>query len=240
MADAIKDQYDLLYSDRVFNKVRSDFDNNTPYDDEDDATYIYNGVNLLFRHALSSIVFKVKTKADYSANATITLTGITINNADSKGTFSENVTDAAAASYVAPTPSWDNVYATADEKDYSIFSGSQVVNSGTAQAVSPLVGSATNIILLPQALEHTSTSKDVTVTVTYTVAQNGGDAIPQTAVIKLKDLTASSTAITAWEINKRYTYTIVFGLEEIYFDPAVDVWSDVTMDEYEIKESDVI
>lgn len=239
VADAIKDQYDLLYSDRVFNKVRSDFDNNTPYDDEDDATYIYNGVNLLFRHALSSIVFKVKTKADYSANATITLTGITINNADSKGTFSENVTDAAAASYVAPTPSWDNVYATADEKDYSIFSGSQVVNSGTAQAVSPLVGSATNIILLPQALEHTSTSKDVTVTVTYTVAQNGGDAIPQTAVIKLKDLTASSTAITAWEINKRYTYTIVFGLEEIYFDPAVADWTDVTMDEYEIKESDI-
>ena len=75
------------------------------------------------------------------------------------------------------------------------------------------------------------------------VAQNGGSALPQTAVIKLKDLTESSsgsaTAVTEWQLGKRYTYTIVFGLEEIYFDPAVADWTDVTMDEYEIKESDI-
>ncbi len=238
----IKDQYDLLYSDRSFNKVRSlytpaaDADPSDPYDETSGDAGSYKGVDLFFRHALSSIVFKVKTKADYT-NATITLTGITINNAYSTGDFAEGGNDGNASTW-AVTPAWSNQTAAVD---YSIFSGSQVVtyNSGTAQAVSPLVGDASNIILLPQALEHTSATDNVTVTVTYTVAQNGGSALPQTAVIKLKDLTASSTAITAWEISKRYTYTIVFGLEEIYFDPAVADWTDVTMDEYEIKESDI-
>ncbi len=237
----IKDQYDLLYSDRSFNKVRSlyspaaDAATTDPYDETTGDAGSYKGVDLFFRHALSSIVFKVKTKADYSANATITLTGITINNAYSTGDFAEGGNDGNASTW-AVTPAWSDFKAPVD---YSIFSGSQVVNSGTAQAVSPLVGSASNIILLPQALEHTSATDNVTVTVTYTVAQNGGSALPQTAVIKLKDLTASSTAITAWEMSKRYTYTIVFGLDEIYFDPKVDDWTDVTMDDYVIKESDI-
>lgn len=238
----IKDQYDLMYSDREFNKVRSLYtpdasaNPSDPYDETAGDAGSYKGVDLIFRHALSSIVFKVKTKADYT-NAVITLTGITINNAYSTGDFAEGGDDGDASSWTV-TPAWSNQTAAVN---YSIFSGSQVVtyNSGTAQAVSPLVGGATNIILLPQALEHTSATDNVTVTVTYTVAQNGGSALPQTAVIKLKDLTASSAAVTAWEMSKRYTYTIVFGLDEIYFDPRVDAWTDVTMDEYVIKESDV-
>ena len=198
----IADQYDLMYSDREFNKVRSlyspaaDANPSDPYDETSGDAGSYKGVDLIFRHALSSIVFKVKTKADYT-NATITLTGLTINNAYSTGDFAEGGNDGAAGSW-SVTPAWSNQTAAVD---YSVFSGSQVVtyNSGTAQAVSPLVGSASNIILLPQALEHTSATDNVTVTVTYTVAQNGGSALPQTAVIKLKDLTSSSTAITAWD-----------------------------------------
>jgi len=238
----IKDQYDLLWSNREFNKVRADYNANSagsPYDDENDSAPnpIYNGVNLLFNHALSSIVFKVKTKEDYTGNNTvITLTGLTIDNADSKGTFSENVTDAVAASYVAPTPSWDNTYAAGDEVTYNIFSGSQVVNAGTAQDLSALVGGASNIILLPQGLAHGAGCHDVTVTVNYTISQNGGSPLAQTSVITLKDLTTGdgATTVAAWEIGKRYTYTIVFALEEIYFDPAVTDWVDVAVDAHEI------
>ena len=237
----IKDQYDLLYSSREFNKVRSlytpaaDADPSDPYDEKSGDAGSYKGVDLFFHHALSSIVFKVKTKADYSSNATITLTGLTINNAYSTGDFTQGGNDGASAAAWSQTPAWSNQTAAVD---YSVFSGSQTVTSSSA-AVSPLVGSASNIILLPQNLEHTSATDNVTVTVTYTVAQNGGSALPQTAVIKLKDLTASSSAITKWEMSKRYTYTIVFGLDEIYFDPRVEDWTPVNMDEYVIKESDV-
>jgi len=60
--------------------------------------------------------------------------------------------------------------------------------------------------------------------------------LAQTSVITLKDLTTGdgATTVAAWEIGKRYTYTIVFALEEIYFDPAVTDWVDVAVDAHEI------
>lgn len=237
---AIADQYDLMYSNREFNKVRADYDVNSagsPYDDEDDsgANPIYNGVNLLFNHALSSIVFKVKTAEDYSSSATIVLKTLTINKADSQGTFDENITDAAAASWVA-APVWDKNYTAATEVDYPIFNGTLTVTN-TAQklgdssvAASALVGDAKNIILLPQDLAHGSGCNDVAVTVTYTISQNGSSPVNQTSVVFLKNLKdTSDNTVAEWQIGKRYTYTISIGLEEIYFDPKVTAWTDVTM-----------
>ena len=239
---AIADQYDLMYSNREFNKVRSDYTANStgsPYDDEDDSgsNPIYNGVNLLFNHALSSIVFYVKTAADYSSSATIKLKTLTINKADSQGTFDENITDGAASSWAA-APAWDKTYTAATEVDYSIFNGDLTLSS-TAQklgdssvAASALVGSANNIILLPQDLAHGTGCNDVTVTLTYTISQNGSAAVNQTSVVTLKTLKdTGNTTIDEWEIGKRYTYTIAIGLEEIYFDPKVSNWTDVTMAE---------
>ena len=238
----IATQYDLMISNREFDKKRGDYTitdagHGNAYDDEDDATYKYNGVNLMFNHILSSIRFLVKTKADYSTNAQFTLTGLTIDNAYSVGDFAEGVTTAAPAASFARNMAWSGQET---EVNYTVVTGGSqalVYNGGTAL---PLTNDP-DIILLPQALAHGT--NNVTVTVNYTVAQNGGSALPQTAVIKLKDLTESSsgsaTAVTEWQLGKRYTYTIVFGLEEIYFDPAVADWTDVTMDEYEIKESDI-
>lgn len=231
----IATQYDLMYSDRVFDKTRAgytvtDTGHSNAYDDEDDSgDYKYNGVNLMFNHILSSIRFLVKTKADYSTNATFTLTGLTINNAFEKGDFTEGVTTAAPEVSFAKTPGWSGQE---DEQNYTIVTaGSQAIvyNGGTAL---PLTNDP-DIILLPQALAHSP--NDVTVTVNYTIAQNGGAALAQTATIVLKNLKdTSANTVNEWELGKRYTYTIVFGLEEIYFDPAVSNWTDVTMADYEI------
>lgn len=238
VASTIATQYDLLFSDREFDKKRSDYTetdttHNNAYDDETDGTYPYNGVNLMFNHALSSIRFLVKTKADYSANAQITLTGLTINKAFSVGDFTEGITTPAPAASFARTPAWSGQET---EVDYTIVtSGTQAVvyNGGTAL---PLTNDP-DIILLPQALAHGTGFNDVTVTVNYTVKQNGGSALPQTATITLKDLTTGTgtpAAVDEWELGKRYTYTIVFGLEEIYFDPAVTVWTDVPVNPHEL------
>lgn len=66
-------QIDLMYSDFVFNKRRSDYNDNNPYDDkegddkegDDNTKYVYNGVNVLFHHAQSSVHFKVGLDRDY-------------------------------------------------------------------------------------------------------------------------------------------------------------------------------
>lgn len=236
VASTIAAQYDLMYSNREFDKKRADYTitdatYGNAYDDDDDSVYEYNGVNLMFNHILSSIRFLVKTKADYSANATFTLTGLTINNAFSVGDFAEGVSTAAPAASFAKTPAWSGQET---EVNYTVVtSGAQAIvyNGGTAL---PLTDDP-DIILLPQELGHST--NDVTVTVNYTVAQNGGAALPQTATIVLKNLedtSATPVTVDEWELGKRYTYTIVFALDEIYFDPAVTNWTDVTIADYEL------
>ena len=40
---------------------------------------------------------------------------------------------------------------------------------------------------------------------------------------------SSSNPVNNWEISKRYTYQLHFGLNDIYFAPKVENWTDVTM-----------
>jgi hypothetical protein len=39
--------------------------------------------------------------------------------------------------------------------------------------------------------------------------------------------TDGTNNISAWEMGKKYTYTIEVGLNEIYFDPRVEAWTPV-------------
>lgn len=89
------EQYEVLYSDFTFNTKRSDYDLGNPYDDlvDDSATFIYNGINLRFNHALSSVHFRVKQDRDYEMygdRLRIFLTGITVINPYKTGSFIEN------------------------------------------------------------------------------------------------------------------------------------------------------
>ena len=227
----IEEQYDLMYADREYNKTKANYSitDGSAKDDENDTalagyTYRWNGVNLRFHHALSSIVFKVKTAEDY-ATAIIKLTNIDLNNVYSKATFNENITE--GATYYA-VPAW-SAYDT--KVSYDIYDDTtdpttnQVVqyNSGTAQNVT-LAGGSTAIILLPQDL---TASPAPTLHIDYTIEQNGGAPVPQSADIVLHNYNhGTGDAARKWVMGKRYTYTIVFGLDEIYFDPAVEAWDD--------------
>lgn len=229
----IENQYDLMYTDREYNKAKGDYTitDGSAKDDENDAvqtdgyTYAYNGVNLRFHHALSSIVFKVKTAADYSTNATIKLTNIDLKNVYSKATFTENITE--GATYYA-LPAWGSY----DTKvNYDIYDDTgnpatnQVVayNSGDAQNVT-LAGGSTAVILLPQDL---TVSPAPTLHIDYTIEQNDGAPVAQSADIVLHNYThGTGDDLRKWVMGKRYIYTIVFGLDQIYFDPAVQAWTE--------------
>ena len=104
------DQFDLLYSDYVFNKQRSDYGEGDIYDEEpDDADYVYNGVNMPFHHALSSVHFALKTDVDYElggARIRVFLKRLRLLNAYATGDFSEG--KATGVTTNAGTPAWSN------------------------------------------------------------------------------------------------------------------------------------
>lgn len=213
---AVSAQYDLMYSNRTYNRTTSSDDATNEGEDHGNN---YKGVDIKFNHALSSIVFKVKTVADYSAGAIITLKNVTLNNINSHGNFSEKVSENNGSTY-SSTPTW--TYDT--PVNYSPIVQTQ--ENSFAQVLTSEAASITNaypLLMIPQKLDN------ATVTVNYTIKSQTGDAIEQTQTIYLSIVDHNSTdngVQAEWILGKRYVYTISIGLTEIFFDPYVTAWDE--------------
>ena len=201
----LDDQYDLLYSSRTYNKTTSTNGTNSTYD----------GVDIVFNHALSAIEVKVKTTDDY--NGYIKLKNVSVLNAYNKGTFNQNYKEGYAEASVpsAWTGHEGNV-------SYELFND----NAGVI-LTSDALASVKNAIVLPQKFDH-QTGK-VSIKVDYSI-KHGKKWLDQTLTFDLEGLYDQDlNVINEWEIGKRYIYTIKFALEKIYFAPSVNPWTDVTM-----------
>ena len=219
---AASDQVDLLFSERAYNKteVAAAGANSTSY----------AGVEINFKHALSSILFKVKA-ADTYTGTTLKVTKIEVLNAYSTGNFTQGLTDENNAETTAPV--WSGYETETDYVAYENATGLVLANAavyahnGDAEKTE----NTTDLILLPQDLTHSDTdpatpNTEVSIRVTYTIENAGTEApIEQVATVSLATgFKVGETVIDAWEIGKRYTYTISVGLGEIYFDPLVEAW----------------
>ena len=215
---AVGAQYDLMYSDRAYNRISSE----NQYGETNDQNP-YTGVDIVFRHALSSIVFKVGTDANYTnANNTFKIKSITIKNVADAGTFNEGLTD--GNNSITRDPQWA-VTGNADKNyvAYSNETGFTVPNDGeTFEEPANTPDEPTDLILLPQTFVG---NDKAVVEIVYTYGTAASGEIQHTQTFKLNDATNAQT----WEPNKRYTYNIIFGLDKIYFAPVVEDWEDVTV-----------
>ena len=199
---------DLLYSELAKDKTKND------NQDGNNGTATYNGVELKFKHALSSIKFNVKTDATYT-NASFKLNGIVLKNVKPEGTFKCNLTTESSV------PAWELTGKAA--KDYTVIaSASQDVTADAAE-VSGIEGNNA-MILLPQNLTG------VKAEVSYTMTTDAGD-FAFTTEIDLGNLSYTGQDGAKWIAGKRYIYTIIFTLDQIYFDPSVKDWDNVTVTE---------
>ncbi|MBR2607167.1 MAG: fimbrillin family protein [Bacteroidaceae bacterium] len=199
------DQYDLMYSDRVVDRNKS---NNGS-----------SAVPLVFHHALSSIVFSTE-KEDESVNYEITsvkLHGKFIQQAD----FNQNIDE--ATDKLSGEAKWVNP-AAATEADFTpTISATGKVDVTTVPTQFTQKESA--LLLIPQAVPAESY-----ITVVYNKITNPGTALEKlmvnTATIKLTDFAQEGgNKITEWEMGKRYVYRIAFGQNKrIYFEPTTTDW----------------
>ena len=199
------DHYDLMFSERAYNKTQS----------AASSTTYKGGVDITFKHALSSVVFKAKLGDTYEGH-TITLKNITLKNTFTTGTFNQGLVDENNA-VTSAAAAWSG-QKTENTAGYVAFDGAEVINSTTAAEPAD----ATRLIVLPQKLAHAG-ANNVTIDVTYSI-NNGTSEIDQTATI---DVTDPGYDLTEFEIGKRYTFTLIFGLDKITFSPEVDPWEDV-------------
>lgn len=213
---AVGEQYDLMYSDRAYNRTSStnQYPTNKP-----EVSNGYDGVDIVFHHALSSIIFKVGTAEDYSTDADIDfkIKSIKIKNVYGAGDFNETLTDGNGST--TRTPAWT---ATGDANvEYVAFTGEFAVPEDGTTYTEPT--DAADLILLPQSFER-NTAAVVEIAYTYKTAASAEIAATETFILK------NSTNAKTWEPNKRYTYRILFGLEKITFAPIVENWENVTVE----------
>lgn len=204
--------YDLLFSERAYNKTQS----------AASSTDYAGGVDITFKHALSSVVFKAKLGDTYEGH-TITLKNITLKNTFTTGTFNQSLVDENNA-VTSAAAAWSG-QKTENTAGYVAFNGSEEITSTTAAEPA----GATRLIVLPQELAHDG-ANHVTIDVTYSI-DYGTFEIDQTKTI---DITDPGYNLTEFEIGKRYIFTLIIGLDKITFSPKVDEWEDVNVPEIEL------
>ena len=215
----------------------------------------YTGVPTIFRHKLAQIVkFTFKTDKDYLGTGTkagdkkFYINSIAINNIDYSGVYVSgqkvSKTDLGAWT-VKNTDSKDYVwFEQGTNNDTNIFgSTGTVVNANKLDAAS-----SSYILVLPQ--DFTEPTGEVSaaknIQITYTISTyNGKDWVDETvkdvyaslwAVQGGKAANGSTAAVKAssWEMNKKYSYTITIGLDQIYWAPSVVDWEEANAFEYTI------
>ena len=204
-------QYDLLFSERAYNQTKADMTTHADH---------YWGVQLKFNHALSSILFTVRTDKDYAAdNFKINVTKIELKNVKWQGNFDQGLVDGNGRVTRANTewPGW-----TVDNNttvDYIAFEGDQLLNTTETRTKNITNANNSNLILLPQYLSH-----DVMLYVEYTIYNNNtGISIPQNAELSIREY----GNVQQWYRGNRYIYNITIGLDKIYFDPTVTEWVEI-------------
>ena len=188
----------------------------------------YEGVDIVFNHALAAVAFTVKA-ADTYPTGTIKVESIIVN-AYSTGDFTQNLN-----SNPAKTPAW----VANTSMDYTVLSKGSYE---AAQEVSKTEAAAgVTTLMMPQLF---SDSK-ATITVNYYIKNNDETPLPQTAIFNLnvsenqsgkvqkeKEEEEEDEAVTVdkWEMGKIYTYNLTIGLQGIYFAPTIDNWDNVSVD----------
>ena len=201
---------DLMWSDAV---EKSTNDTGYDHDGNDGTDTQYDGVPVVFHHALSQIVVKAATAIDYAAQGyTFTITGLSII-ADDVATLTvkDNLSD-------APTVSWTEP---ATDKTATI------TPTGTALNTS-MVAQGPAILLIPQTL----TAEQDILRVNYKVVHNG---VTSNKRVDINLNGGSEVTLTSLAANTKYNLNLTFSLSEIKYSPDVADWTATSSSNYSVQ-----
>lgn len=182
---------------------------------QNENIYDLNGVPTLFKHKFSRIQFAVKKKEEYTG-ATITLNSITFNNVAYTGHYSQFNKEDGDVEFTQD-------YCKAGDIRTSLVYTTTDFEVTSATKYAPVTETdETYYIYMPQDFKNVTEAKNIaTIEVKYTVTLKGISET-YTKTLNVKDI------FDSWKIGKRYTFNLIFSLDEINWAPAVGDWEDET------------
>ncbi len=243
----VASQIDLLYSAIAADKNENEsyYKDATNTKDSEDPNADSNksdankGVNIVFKHALSQIIFKAKTADEvYDAGLSFKVNSITVNAASTATSMTVSnplTTDAAAdittwnspatpADFLVNTTAYPNATVAADAANFL---------TKTLAPATAGVGIGNPLLMIPSKAEVTPATNpvsytfanDPTVTINYTLYR-----LDDAQALGSKEVTVHFNAIDdvvkCWEAGKKYVYNLTIDLQKIYFNPSVENWED--------------
>ena len=188
---------------------------------QNEKIYSLNGVPTLFKHKFSRIQFAVKKKEEYTG-ATITLNSITFNNVAHTGHYSQFNKEDGDVNFT------QDYCKAGDIRTSLVYTTTDFKVTSATDYVPVTETDETYYIYMPQDFKNVTGAKNIaTIEVKYTVTLNGISE-SYTKTLNVKDI------FDSWKIGKRYTFNLIFSLDEINYAPAVGDWED------EIKNIDVV
>lgn len=187
---------------------------------QNEKLYSLNGVPTLFKHKFSRIQFAVKKKEEYTG-ATITLNSIIFNNVAYAGHYSQFNKEERHDTFT------QDYCKEADLRGSIVYTTTDFAVTSATDYAPVTETDETNYIYMPQDFKNVTEDKIATIEVKYTVTDKEGISKNYTKTLKVKDI------FDSWKIGKRYTFNLMFSLNEINWAPAVGDW------ENEIKNIDI-
>ena len=226
----------LKNDDFMVAKIAADQTQNTTPGSYKTVSNVSAGVPTLFNHKTSQVVIKVKTKADYSGTPCFqkfTLNSVEFVDLSTSGDYNQE--DEAWTNFgpvKAATP--------VANKYYSNTTG-QVITTTETEVEHKIDGTTDGVYLyVPQGFTNNDGKK---IKVTYTVTKVGGNVTnttgkTYTAEIDMFKVMGGTETVDAnsFGIGKKHVITLIFGLDEILWDPAVEDWDAGYNGEGEVKD----
>ena len=264
------EQVDLMFSERSYNQKNywknGNKANTTDTEVGSEETGptstttndVYTGAHLLFKHALSSILFNIRTDIDYTTNdyTEIKLKSLKLNKVITTATFDQDLGDYVAGNVLpvttAPTQNngtgdnwtpltYDDGSTTAKPytASYPIYTNDEGHLLKTTKYWPSINAENDTVFTYSQNGLRTTdlilipqALKDITLTIEYTIKSKDSDPIYQVSTINLNE-----TDTADWDWGYRYIYSIVLGLETITIEPYVTQWVDETSSDINVNDN---
>lgn len=208
-------------------------------------------VPMVFHHQMTQIVFNVKTKEDYGNNVHIAVQRIELHNILNTASYVQDYTDSYGAwtidnnntkydyTQTPVFPASANNGAAADDvfnHTYSSAQGAQPdgykidANTGLTTKGVTMIPQNMNQATTPVVLGRDDLANETTGQMFKIVYSIKGTGVASEVVTKhipfyAKEVVDAETIVN-WAPNRKITYNVVIGLNEITFEPSVAEWDD--------------
>ena len=220
---------DIMIADRIDN-----LQSNVP-----NANDSYNGVKTVFRHKLAQIVdFSISTTSDFgnldlsnnpqAGSKLFFLKKIELQDIETNGSFSSGVEPSNAEGHIgvwtAATSPQKKTYTWYENTEGTLTKGAAYEFNTTAIMLkSGFIESNGYLLVRPQIFAADDTKK---VEITYVIRSYTSPTAYSDEEVKQSFNIHSATP--SWDINKKYSFNITVGLDQIYWAPSVENWEDGT------------